>query len=164
VDRQLTRRSFCVALGATALSLALPLRQAGAGRSWCRQDPEFFVFLQTRPSLGAPVNVYVSTEEGVTVPTTGPIKLRLSVPPKIGARLVSQDLGLGHGYDVSIVQSSKLKFSNNRVDFKTEVYVPASSSQYAILAEFIPNGIVELADAVEGTTNRWITVKTRIRF
>lgn len=161
--QHIDRRTLLRGAAGAALALALPGPPAMAGRQWCKLDPTFR-FIDTSDSARSVVaDVLVATEDGVTVVSTGPIELAITLPVGITAELVSQDAGLGDGYAISIVDGSQLPRPRRRLTVVVAVRVPATNRQ-RIRLEFVPNGVIEDADAAEGWTNEWINVRTRLRF
>lgn len=159
INSRMDRRGFVRLLGGSALAIAggaLVLPQgAEAGIGWCRADPEFSVD-------GLIGNVYVATEQGAKIESTGPIQLRFRVPIECNVELLSVDSGLGRGYDISIEHVDRLKNGNRRIHIEVRMLVPAIGT-HAVRAEFVPGNVVELADYKVGQTNEWIKLKTHLK-
>jgi hypothetical protein len=166
MDRQtppLDRRRVLKIAGGAALALLVPARPVAAGRQWCRVDPVFRFTDAGDPLRTVTTNVNVLTEVGAEVDSTGPIELVVTVPEGIETELLSQDEGLGHGYDIAVESDTRGGRSRRHVKIAVAARVPATG-RHRIRLEFVPDSIVEDADAAQGWTNDWIVVRTRLRF
>jgi hypothetical protein len=154
-----TRRQALKLVAGAALA-AIPTvdvaRQVAAGRNWCRLDPSFLVD-------GLIGNVYVAGELDTKYDTTGPIQLVFRIPEGSYVELLASDPGFGHGYDISYDYSPDCKRDHKKIDVEIEVFVPAITDKLPIRVEFVPNATVEVEDHKDGSTNKWIKVKTQLK-
>lgn len=156
--RPLSRRA-ALRLAAGATLAAVPVlapRGARAGRAWCRTDPAFLVD-------GLVGNVYVAGELNRAYDVTGPIRLVFTVPEGTDVQLLATDDGFGTGYDVSHEWTPRLKNDHKHIEIEVAVLVPAGTDKLPVHVEFVPGATVEVEDQKDGTTNKWITVKTQLK-
>ena len=152
------RRALRLGVVATlSLPTALSLRDAAAGRTWCRTDPLLSIG-------GVRANVYVSGLLDVRYDTSGPIGLVVRVPTGVLGEVLATDSGFGHGYEITFEERAKLRESSERIELEVAVYVPATESgkDQPILVEFVPEDAVEDAEKKAKRTNEWITIKTQL--
>ena len=131
---------------------------ASAARAWCRTDP--IVVLD-----GTLADVFVSGPVLAPLKVTGPTKLIVTVPEGVKAHLILTDLGFLRGYDFKFKHSSELQKTDEGIQVRVEVYVPARDSKMPINVEFSPRVLGLLnPDSAEGTANQWITLDTYLAY
>jgi hypothetical protein len=155
--QRISRRSFA-AVAAGAMLAGAGVRVASAGRSWCRVDPVVLID-------GQLADVFVASDLAMLLKSTGPIKMKISIPVGSKGWVVLTDLGFGKGYDISFVQTSTLVRSNGRTPCKVEVYAPAKDSSLPVTVNFAPRSLGSgLADilfgmSASGNANSWVTLR-----
>jgi hypothetical protein len=151
-----TRRHALALLGGAALALpaAFAARGASAQRAWCRADPLLRI-------AGQEAHVYVASYAAMRTAATGKIRLVVTTPAQVEAKLLDVLADFGEGYDVEFERSRTLRAASGRVPVRVAVYAPASDGTLPILVDFVPVGSGPLAPAsAAGTANTWITVAT----
>jgi hypothetical protein len=152
----LGRRAFAAGLVGGGLAAAAGVRQAAAGRAWCRIDPVVIIG-------GELADVFVSAPLLSILKVNGPNEMVVTVPKGVPAHVVVPDLvGFGYGTDFRFAESSNLRQTDEGIEVKVEVYVPARSD-IPVRAEFAPRllGILR-PDTAEGTANEWVKLRTRL--
>ena len=127
---------------------------ASAARAWCRTDPIVVID-------GTLADVFVSGPLLAPLKVTGPTKMIVTVPEGVKTQMILQDLGFLRGYDFKFQESSALQKTAKGIEVQVEVYVPARDNEMPVKVEFSPRLLGILSpEAVEGTANEWITLKT----
>ena len=127
---------------------------AAAIRTWCRTDPVVAID-------GELADVFVAAPANAPLLVTGPNRIVVKVPPGVRARLVASDVGFGKGEEVTFEESRKLRVTDDGIEVRVEVYVPATDDDMPVRVEFAPRvvGILSPASA-EGTANAWVSLQT----
>ena len=151
-----TRRHALTLIGGAALALpaAFAARGAGAQRAWCRADPLLRI-------AGQEAHVYVASYVEMRAAATGKIRLVVTIPDRVEAKLLDVLADFGEGYDVDFARSRDLRAASGRVPVRVAVYAPASDGTLPVLVDFVPVGSGPLAPAsAAGTANAWLTLTT----
>jgi hypothetical protein len=158
-SRRLTRRAALAGFPAALAALAATSRGAEARRAWCRADPIVVID-------GAIVDIFVSAPLGELVTAlltvTGPNQIVVTVPNGVNAWLLLSDLGFGRGNTVSFAQSADLQKTDDGVQVRVDVYVPAKGS-FPVRVDFAPRLLGILSpESTEGVTNSWFGLTTNL--
>jgi hypothetical protein len=152
---RLARRVALRLVGAASLGLpaAVGGRAAAAGRSWCRADPVLRIGGQT-------AHVYIASYVEMLAAATDKIRLVVTVPVGVRARLDDILADFGEGYDVRFAETRELRAANGRIPVRIAVYASASDGTLPVVVDFAPVGSGPLTAAgATGTANRWITFR-----
>src|SRR5687768_1966936 len=145
-------RRFMMALTLGLLALAVTALPASATKGWCRTDPVVLIG-------GQVADIFVSGPLTAPLLVTGPNQVIVSVPVGVPAHLVLADLGFGRGTLVEFRESHALRVTDEGVEVRIDVYVPATDSAMPVRVEFAPHVIGILwPSQVEGTANSWVTL------
>ena len=148
------RARFLPALGLVLLALALTTHGALAGISWCRTDPIVRI-------NGERVNIFVNSDEAILKQATGPTQVVVTVPLGVSTELIATDPGFGFGEVVSFTTSPYLRVTDSgRVNVVVSAYVPAVGPSLPVQVEVVPAS--GTATTLQGATNQWISLATRI--
>ena len=140
-----------VAAGASALAP----RGVGAGRGWCRVDPVVRVDGQT---CHFNVAAWVSTLPEARDLSTGPIRVRVAVPPGTDFEWIADDNGFGYDYKWGWMEDPELPSGV----LELRVYVPMTDGTVPIRAEYNALGNGPHSEAVaRGTSNAWLVFRTK---
>lgn len=154
-----TRKRRRIAVSTVVLAvfaLAMTIQSAAAGMGWCRTDPLLLVD-------GQAVDVVVSGPLDAPLEVTGPTKIEVQVPKGVDAELIISDLGFGYGYDITIVETKKLKQKAFYNEVVVRTYVPANDSSMPVLLEVTPHLLDLLSPySVEGTSNSWLSLEVKV--
>ena len=141
------------ALAILAVLMALSSSAASASVGWCRTDPVIMVD-------GVIADVFVSAPLDALLKVTGPNHIVITTPAKVDAVLSVSTLGFGRGEIVEFEQSRRLKATDDGIELRIQVFVPATDDQMPVLVEFAPRLLGILAPvASEGTANDWISFR-----
>ena len=152
-----TRRAAARLLAGGALALAAGLarrpQRAEAARAWCRAEPVLRI-------AGQLVHVYIASYVEMLEAATDKIRLTVTVPVGVRARLEDIPADFGEGYDLRFAESKTLQVSNGRVPVLLAVYCPATDSTLPVVVDFAPEGTGPLTPAgASGFANAWITFR-----
>jgi hypothetical protein len=152
-------RLAAVAVAAQLLAVLAPVasvRDAEAYRTWCRSDPVVAVD-------GVLADVFVSVPVDGLTGVNGPTRIVITVPDGVGATLAVPGVGFGYGEEVSFVGSRSLAVTDNGIQVRVAVYLPASDGAMPVQVEVAPR-VVGILDPVvaEGAANAWLRVKTQL--
>ena len=143
---------------AIVLCAGVGLQSAGAARGWCLADPVIMVD-------GQLADVFVSSDVSMLLSARGPIQLAVEIPSGSSGSLVLTDLGFGHGYRVSFVESSDLVRDASHTQVRVSVYAPATKS-LPVQVTFAPRALnaglraILIGATAEGSSNTWIGLTT----
>lgn len=136
------------------IALTVSAAPISAGHGWCRSDPLVQID-------GRIVNIYVTAPLSAPLKVTGPTQVVVTTPPGVDSYLILSDLGFGRGEIVTFETSPALKTTEQGIEVKVAVFVPASDSSMPVGVEFAPEVIGILAPArAEGIANKWVVLKT----
>ena len=107
--------------GALALAPALPPREAGAFRGWCRTDPIFRIGGQR---LHLWVAVRCPSQREASRLSRGPIAVVLAVPVGVAAVRLDANPGFGDGFDVAIEDGLDLTPRDGAIPVRLWVEIP----------------------------------------
>ena len=131
VPRRLTRLIRAAVIVIALVVLVAP-SSATAGRQWCRRDPIFDV-------AGTRVNVVVSVPFDRQREVNGPVKVVLTVPVGVAARVVFEDDGFnGWGERSVVVSSNRVKRGTGQIGIEVTASVPASTKDLPVLLTVTP--------------------------
>jgi hypothetical protein len=150
------RRLLLILLLVSALLIPmLPVRDASAGRAWCRTDP--IVLIEGRLAsilVSAPLLTAVLT-------VNGPTQIVVYMPDDVKGQLHISDLGFLRGVKFAFRSDPALRWTEEGIELRIEVYVPGRDSSMPVMVEFAPGLLGLLApDRATGTANQWITLNT----
>src|SRR5215207_4181515 len=112
---------FLSTLVMVVLALALTSSGVFAGRTWCRTDPVVMIG-------GELADMFVAGPLTAPLQVTGPTRVNIIVPTGVDAWLVLADLGFGRGEVVTFQESADLQVTEQGIEVRVQVYVPATSS------------------------------------
>ncbi len=139
--------------GLAAAGLAVPSASAGF-RGWCRTDP--LISLD-----GELANIFVSAPFKMLVKNSGPVDYVVTVPEGVKAHLILLGVGFGRGERCRFQTSRKLKKTEEGIEVRIEVKVPARAD-LPLALEFAPRVLGLLwPETAEGRTNRKVVMETR---
>jgi hypothetical protein len=153
-----TRLAFLILMG--VMCLGLGFQRAEAARAWCRADPVIMVD-------GQLADVFVSSDLAMLTSARGPIQLVIAIPKGSRGSVALTDVGFGHGYNISFVESSGLTRSATHTQVRVSAYVSATSSSHPVDVNFSPRALnaglrsILFGVTASGTANAWVTVTTR---
>jgi hypothetical protein len=141
-------------LVALAALLLLTVQGASASKGWCMTDPVVAID-------GQLADIFVAAPLDAPLLVTGPTQIVVAVPVGVDAWLVASDLGFGKGEEVSFTESRALRVTNEGIEVRVAVYVPATDGAMPVKVDFAPNviGLLQPASA-QGTANEWVRLTT----
>jgi hypothetical protein len=143
-------------LGAVALTPALAPRGADAARAWCRTDPIIAID-------GHLTDVFIDGPLTAPLKVTGPNQIVVTTPLGVPAWLVLSDLGFGRGHVVTFEKSDRLQVTDDGIEVKVRVYVPARDDSMPVRLNFSPRLLGILwPERAEGTANEWISLTSGV--
>ncbi len=159
MDRETTmtsRRGFAAALfGLVAGVAAMVPTPASASRGWCRMDP----LIRIDDDLA---DILAAAPPEILLANNGPVEFVITVPNGVDTRLIVKTVGFGRGEKVSFATSRRLNQTRAGMQVKIAMRVPARM-ELPVRVEFAPRIVGLLKpESVEGTTNRWVTLKTTL--
>jgi hypothetical protein len=126
---------------------------ATAAVGWCRSDPVIMV-------NGNIADIFVSAPVDALVAVTGPTQIVVTTPPDVDAALIVSTFGFGRGEIVEFEQSRSLKITDEGIELRIQVFVPAINDQMPVEVEFSPRLLDILSPVTaEGTANDWISFR-----
>ena len=130
-------------------------RPALAGRGWCRSDPVVLID-------GVLADVFTSGPLDALLTVTGPTQIVITTPQDVTISLAIPGLGFGRGERVTFQRSKKLKSTNEGIELKIAVFVPAKKD-FEVTVDFAPRvvGILKPRSA-DGRSNDWIDLSTKL--
>jgi hypothetical protein len=152
-----SRRKFTTfAAGAAgALIAGAGIESATAGRAWCRFDPVVMID-------GQVADMFVGSTLTMLLNSTGPIKMKITIPNESKGLVVLMDLGFGRGYDIEFIKSGDLTKSRRETEVMIDVYAPARDSSLPVSVTFAPRSLgssltdILFGTSAEGNANEWI--------
>jgi len=138
-----------------ALSLMVPSSTASRSVGWCRSDPVV--------KIGDDVaDIFLSAPANAPLKVTGPTRIVVFIPDTLSGSVVAETQGFGKGEKVTIVQSPNLQVTEDGIEVKIKVFVPANDAKMRVHVEFAPRVVGLLApDRKKGFANDWIVLETR---
>lgn len=110
---------------------------------------------------GQRAHVYIASYVEMRAAATDKIRLVVTTPERVEAKLVDILADFGEGYDVDVERSRALRATSGRVPVRIDVYAPASDGMLPVLVDFVPVGSGPLAAAgAKGAANAWISLTT----
>jgi hypothetical protein len=151
------RRRFAGILAGAGLLLAAGTRETLAGRTWCRTDPLVIIG-------GVLADVFVSGPLSAPLKVTGPNRIVVTVPKGVPALLVLNDpIGFGRGNNFRFAESRKLRQTDEGIEIKIEVFVPARSDAMPVRVEFAPRILGLLwPESAAGNANAWVKLRSKL--
>lgn len=147
-------KRFTLAMILALLAIIVLIVPASAGRLWCSSDPIFMID-------GQQVSVWVSSYGEMTSSATGPVKVILTVPSDVEARLLATDRGFGYGYDVEIVYSGNLVATSASLPTQVEVFAPATNNDLPVKVDLVARGKGRVVSGTaQGMVNEWVVLQT----
>lgn len=154
LQTSMNRRGALKLAGAAAIA-ALPaanlIEQAAAGRAWCYRDPLFLIgdYL---------FDVSLASYDTMLTTATGPVKIKLLIPPGLPVKTLYQDNGFGYGYKLTIVEKPNYKIGNKAMKVGVHVYAPSTDSTLPVQvkASALSSSVFITSTITEGTANTWI--------
>jgi hypothetical protein len=155
LSRRYDRRTLLSSAAVAATALGATVDTVNAARGWCRSDPVVLI-------AGVLVDIFCTAPLSALLNVTGPTDITVTVPDGAKASLILAGLGFGRGEKVHFATSNELTKSDDHVDVKIEVLVPAKDD-LPIGVEFAPRiiGILN-PERAEGFANSAITLTTAL--
>ncbi len=140
-------------LAVAASGLAIPSASAGF-RGWCRTDP--LISLD-----GELANIFVSAPLQMLARNNGPVEYVVTVPEDVRAHLILIGVGFGRGERCRFETSRKLRKTDEGIELKIAVTVPAKTD-LPLALEFAPRVLGLLwPESAEGRSNEKVVMRTR---
>jgi hypothetical protein len=126
-----------------------------AGRGWCRSDPVVLID-------GILADVFTSGPLDALLTVTGPTQIVITTPKTVTISLAIPGLGFGRGERVRFERSGKLERTNDGIELKIAVLVPAKND-FPVTVDFAPRllGILK-PESADGRANDWINLATKL--
>ena len=152
--RNTRRRSVYCVLAFSILALALTVSSADANYRWCRTDPVVVID-------GQLADIFVSAQFDDVKKVNGPTEIVISTPVGVDPELAIATAGFGYGEEVRFEEFKSLKVTQEGIEVRIKVRVPAVSDAMPIRVEFAPGGVGILQPAAaEGNANEWISLRS----
>jgi hypothetical protein len=147
------RNGWLMSVMLAALVFVVFVAPVDAGRQWCRSDPTFSI-------AGTTTSVDVSVYQDLQVHVTGPIAVKLSVPPGTAVEVMHVDEGFNKfGDAITIVSDPRLKVTRQGIQVRFEVAVPSARIMPFLLTVVPSSG---RALSVTGNTNTTMILNTMV--
>jgi len=129
---------------------------ASASVMWCRSDPLVVID-------GYLVDIFVSVPIDQVLKVNGATEIVVTTPPGVDVALASPDVGFGYGEHVTFAESPSLDVTDQGMEIRVKVLVPAADDSVPVLVQLAPRivGILR-PTTVEGVSNAWVSQRTTI--
>ncbi len=149
-------------LSLACIAIIAIVTAGSAGKAWCRADPVLIIGKDV-------VDIQVASNLKMYQSATGPIELVVKVRPGTKARVVLNDFGFGHGYNIRIEEDPSVPAG---LRARAVIYAPASDGSLPVsvvgtratvnlvgLLKLRPN--ILWTGQANGNANQWVTLDIR---